>query len=365
VIDARASWEALGTRVIVQVGERASLAPARAAVEREIEAIDRACSRFRDDSELSRVNASAGRTHRISALLAEALALALRAAALTDGDVDPTIGRALELAGYDRDWSLIAGGGDGAPVGTPAQAPLGTARAANRPASVRLHTVRARARSGWRAVELDAQARTLRVPAGVRLDVGATAKAWVADRAARAAADAYGCGVLVGVGGDIGTAGDCPADGWRIRVTDDHRSDPSAPGQTIAIRSGGIATSSTTVRRWHAHGQEQHHIIDPATGEAADSCWRTVTVAAADCAQANIAATAAIVRGPPALAWLEQLGLPARLVDDQGVVRTVAGWPADVHVANVSVQAPRAHARTDTRARSRGRARGTTAEALA
>jgi thiamine biosynthesis lipoprotein ApbE len=313
---ATADWDALGTTVVVRVIDARALPRARAAVERELDAVDRTCSRFRDDSELARVNARSGRTHLVSPLLAEAIALALRAAKLTDGDVDPTVGRALELAGYDRDWALIAD----------AQR-RGEQRARAEGAQSGLSVVSARVRSGWRVVEFDADARTLRVPAGVRLDVGATAKAWVADRGARAAAVAGGCGALVSVGGDIGTAGEAPRGAWRIHVTDDHRSAPSAPGQTIAIGSGGLATSSTAVRRWSAHGHTMHHIIDPATGMPARSCWRTVSVAAVDCAQANIAATAAIVRGAPAIAWLEQLALPARLVDAHGRATLVASWP--------------------------------------
>ena len=303
---AHAQWDALGTSVVLRVTDSHAAASARARVERELDAVDRACSRFRDDSELARLNARSGRTHRVSPVLADALALALCAAALTDGDVDPTVGRALELAGYDRDWALVArvGAGDGDATGA-------------REGSVEFPPrVSARVRAGWRCVDLDLSARTVRVPAGVRLDVGATAKAWVADRAARAVAQQSACGALVSIGGDVATAGDPPPHGWRIHVTDNHRSDPSAPGQTISIHSGGLATSSTAVRRWSARGRDMHHIIDPATGAPARTPWRTVSVAAADCAEANIAATAAI-------------GLPARLVDAGGRVARVAGWPLD------------------------------------
>jgi thiamine biosynthesis lipoprotein len=134
--------------------------------------------------------------------------------------------------------------------------------------------------------------------------------------------------VLVSVGGDIATAGDAPRDGWRVRVTDDHRSAPSAPGQTISISSGGLATSSTAVRRWSQGGRQMHHIIDPSTDAPARSCWRTVSVAAADCAQANIATTAGIVRSRGAVAWLNGLGLPARLADHNGRVVRCGEWPA-------------------------------------
>jgi thiamine biosynthesis lipoprotein len=165
------------------------------------------------------------------------------------------------------------------------------------------------------------------LPRGIRLDLGATAKGWAADRAAEAAALAAGCGVLVSIGGDIATSGTAPAGGWHIRVTDDHRSQPTAPGQTIAILSGGLATSSTTVRRWRRDGQTMHHIIDPGTGVPAQTPWRTVSVAAASCAEANIATTAALVKGSAAPAWLGETELPARLIDHDGRVLSLGDWP--------------------------------------
>jgi FAD:protein FMN transferase len=302
------SWEALGTRVVLRMTDPQGLAVARAAVERELCAIDRACSRFRTDSELSRANALAGRPVKVSALFAQALEVALRAAQLTDGDVDPTLGRALELAGYDRDWRLLA--------------PAGAESADRAP-------ITARVRAGWLTVKLDRVNRMLRVPAGIRLDLGATAKAWAADRAADAACAAAGCGALVSVGGDIATAGRAPAGGWRIHVTDDHRSDPSAPGQTVCVVGGGLATSSTAVRRWSHAGQTMHHIIDPATQAPVARTWRTVSVAAASCTDANIATTGALVRCGRAPAWLAELGMPARLTAWSGRVITVGDWPAE------------------------------------
>jgi thiamine biosynthesis lipoprotein len=305
-----AAWEALGSNVVLRVSDPRALAPARAAVELELAAIDRACSRFRSDSELSHVNARAGRPTRVGPLLMEALALALRAAELTGGDVDPTLGRALELAGYDRDWTLLA------PARDPSEAP-------------RPLTLTARVRSGWQKIHLDPESSTVRLPRGMRLDLGATAKAWAADRAAVAACAAGEGGVLVGIGGDIATAGPAPDGGWRIRVTDDHRAEPSAPGQTVSVRSGALATSSTAVRRWQHAGHAMHHIIDPRTGAPVTGSWRTVSVAAASCADANIATTAALVRAQAAPAWLADLGLPARLVAEDGAVRTVGGWPSE------------------------------------
>jgi thiamine biosynthesis lipoprotein len=300
----RADWRALGTTATVIVDEPAALAGARRAVADELAAIDVACSRFRDDSELSRVNAARGRPTAVGPLLLEALAVALRAAALTDGLVDPTVGLALLRAGYDRDFAAIGSG--------------------PRPDRPPVRVVRAT----WRDVAVDAQRGRVTLPPGVHLDLGATAKALAADRAAAAAAaTGHGAGVLVSLGGDMAVAGPAPRDGWLVRVAEDHRAAPGAPGQTITIRAGGLATSSVTVRRWDAAA---HHIIDPATGRPAAAPWRTVSVAAASCVDANIASTAAIVRGADAPRWLAGQGLPARLVARDGALLTLGGWPEEV-----------------------------------
>jgi len=295
-----ASWEALGTTASV-IAAAEVLADARAEVERELAAIDAACSRFREDSELTRVNRAGGRPVAVGPLLLEAVETALRVAAATGGDVDPTVGRALRLAGYDRDYAELR----------PSRSPL-----------------RAVAVAGWRTVTVDRRAGAVRVPAGVALDLGASAKALAADRAAASAARRVGGGVLVNLGGDVAAAGAPPAGGWRVHVCEDHRAGPESPGQTMRIHDGGLATSSTTTRRWQRGRGDAHHILDPATGLPAREVWRTVSVAGACCVDANAASTAAIVRGAGALAWLTELGLPARLVAADGSVSTTAGWPA-------------------------------------
>ncbi len=277
-------------------------------VEAELADIDAACSRFRDDSELAAVNAARGRPVHVSSIFLDALEVALRAAELTGGRVDPTVGGALVLAGYDRDFASIE------------DRPELRVRAARVP--------------GWRVVELDREAQTVRVPRGVVLDLGATAKALAADRAAQRAL-AAGCtvGVLVNLGGDIATAGEAPRAGWSVRVTDSHLADAGEPGQTVTIASGGLSTSSTTVRRWRRLGGDAHHIVDPSTGRPAAEYWRTVSVAAATCVDANVASTAAIVLGAPAREWLATAGLPARLVTAAGDVQLTAGWPTESAVA--------------------------------
>ena len=303
-----ATLEAFGSSALVAVTEAGALDTAKAVVERVVGEFDHACSRFRGDSELSAVNAAAGAAVRVGPLLLEAVTVALRAARLTGGDVDPTIGRALISLGYDRDFAALPGGSrDGLPA-------VGAQPVASVP--------------GWRTVTVDPERSTIRVAGGVSLDLGATAKALAADRAAAEASAAAGCGALVSFGGDLAIAGPAPAEGWRIRVTDDHRAGFDAPGQWILLSSGGLATSSTAVRRWRTGSGTAHHLVDPLTGRSADSVWRTVSVSAGTCLDANIASTAAIVRGEKAAPWLEALALPSRLVRTNGTVLHVGGWPS-------------------------------------
>jgi thiamine biosynthesis lipoprotein len=297
------TFPVFGTTAVLLVTRPAAISRARAIAGPALAAVDAACSRFRPDSELSILNGLRAELFRTSELFAQLIAEALRAAELTDGAVDPTCGAALLAAGYDRDFGEIARQARPAKAGG---APV----------------------PGWRTVEFDQAARTVRLAAGTRLDLGATAKAWAADYCAALIAAELGCGTLVSLGGDIAVAGPGPAGGWQVKVTDDHAAGHGAPGQVISISEGGLATSSTTVRTWTAGGQAMHHIIDPATGAPARSAWRTVSVAAASCADANIASTAAIIRSDAAPSWLTSAGLPARLVASDGSVTTTPGWPA-------------------------------------
>jgi thiamine biosynthesis lipoprotein len=295
---ASASWDALGTTALVVVTDPAALAAARAVAERELAAIDLAASRFREDSELSRLHAAGGAAVGIGPLLALAVAVALDAARATDGLVDPTVGAAIIAAGYDRDFADLP------------------ADAAGRPAAPA---------PGWRSVRFDQRRARLQLAPGTRLDLGATAKALAADRIAAAAARAVAPhGVLVSLGGDIAVGGPVPADGWPVGIADGHGGD--AVDETVALTGGGLATSSTTQRRWRRGGAEAHHILDPRTGRPAPVIWRTVSVAAASCVQANTASTAAVVLGARAPAWLEERRLPARLVARDGTVVGTCGW---------------------------------------
>jgi thiamine biosynthesis lipoprotein len=290
------TWRAWSCDVTLALTDAEALADARAVVERELRAMDAAASRFRADSEISRVNADAGRLHRVSPLLAEAVATALRAARLTDGIVDPTLGRDIAALGYDRDIEDVrrrpARSGPAAP---------------------------AAATYGWRDVHLDGE--QLLLPRGLALDLGATAKALTADRAAAAVLSATGSPALVSVGGDVAAVGGAE---WELDLSEHPQDDQE---QLLTAYDGGIATSSTLARRWTVDGEERHHLLDPRTRRPADGPWRTATVAARSCVAANTASTAAIVLGVDAPVWLAACGLPARLVAQDDSVTRVAGWP--------------------------------------
>ena len=295
---------ALGTSARVAVWPPSALDTALRAVDGQLDEVDRAASRFRPDSELSRVNAAAQDAFVLSETLSQALAVALWAARWSGGRVDPTVGGALVALGYDRDFSAV-----------------GTAR-------VSLPAPIARPAAGWRGVRLED--RSLHRPRGLSLDLGATGKGFAADRAAAAALDAQRGrgGLLVSLGGDIAVRGRPPAGGWPVRISEDP---DGAAGASVTVRlaAGGLATSSVLVRRWRRGGKELHHLLDPATGEPAAGPWRTATVAGPTCAAANAASTAAIVAGADAEPWLQDAGLPARLVGRDGSVRLVGRWPED------------------------------------
>jgi thiamine biosynthesis lipoprotein len=288
-----------GMTAAVTVTDPAGLPAAERVLRRELAAVDAACSRFRPDSELSRLHAMAGSPVRVGPVLAAALTVSLRAAELTDGVVDPTVGAAVAALGYTVDIAALAPDGP-APTEPPRPAP------------------------GWWRVGWDATSSEVLLPRGVRLDLGATAKALAADRIATAAAADAGCGVLADLGGDLRAAGRPPDGGWRLGVAADH--DAEQTDLVVTLDGGGLATSGTTRRRRRRGGRECHHIVDPRTGDVPESRWRSATVAAASCVDANTASTAGIVLGEHAQVWLEQCGLPARLVDLHGRVATTAGW---------------------------------------
>jgi FAD:protein FMN transferase len=302
---AAVQWPVWSTTArVVSTDPRATTA-ARRLVEKRLAAVEVAASRFREDSEVRRLEAARGRPVRVSELLAELVQVALDAAAATDGDVDPTLGTQLSALGYDRDISLLA----------------------EHPKASRPALVRVRRRARWRDLTLqhepDGDA-ILVVPDGVLLDLGATAKAWAADRCAVDVAEELGCGVLVSLGGDLRVAGPDPADGWTVLVQDG----PDQPASTIRLHGArAVATSSTLSRTWRRGGRDLHHVLDPVTTLPVEPVWRTVSVAADSCLWANTLTTSALVRRHEAPQLLRDRGVPARLVARDGSVTTTHGWP--------------------------------------
>jgi len=295
---------AFGTTVTLALARPERIDSAQKLLAGELDAIDRACSRFRADSEIWRLYTSGGTWVPVSPLLFELVATALGVAERTGGAVDPTVGDVLEAIGYDRDFAQVES--------------LATELSFDpRPAP------------GWWRVELDASACSVRVPPGVRLDLGASAKALAADLAVRHVASVAGCGALVGIGGDVSVSGDPPAGGWPVGISVDSSTPVEAVGQVVSVFSGGLASSSTAVRSWRRGHRRLHHIVDPFTGDVASSHWRLVSVAAGSCVDANASSTAAIVWGERAVPRLEALEVPARLVRHDDAVFTTCGWPSD------------------------------------
>jgi thiamine biosynthesis lipoprotein len=270
----------------------------------ELEAIDRACSRFRDDSELQVVHAKAGSAVAVGDLLFEALEVAVDAARRTNGAVDPTVGNAIAALGYDADLQEV--------LARPASPPpmLGSV-------------------AGFHHLQLNRADRTVRIPRGVRLDLGSTAKALAADRAAGRITQAVGSGVLVSLGGDVAVAGTSPAGGWAIGIARESSAPVGEVEQVVAITHGGLASSATSVRAWRAGQRSVHHIVDPATGDCAEPYWVLVSATGRSCVEANLVTTASIVWGDQALENLVGFDQSVRLVRSDGEVFSVNGWPVE------------------------------------
>lgn len=283
------SWPLWSTGIDVAVTDPAALDRAAQLVGEHLAEVEAAVSRFRPDSEISRL------PNAVTPLFSRYLGAALEAARETDGILDPTIGGVLVDLGYDADIEVVQ------------KAAIERER---------------RPIPGWRSVLL-ADDRLVVVP-GTRLDLGSTAKALAADECANLVATALGCGVLINLGGDVATAGGAPRGGWIVGV------DSGVGDDTVISLTEGsaVATSSTLLRRWRTGVAERHHLIDPRTLEPAVTPWAAVTVAAADCLTANVASSAAVILGDAGPDWVAARRLPARFVSVDGVVVTTPGWPA-------------------------------------
>lgn len=297
-MNASAIWDDWSCRVRLTVTRPEALAPAKQHVVALMADVALAADRFTPHSDISRVNDAAGRLVPVGGRTIALIDIALDAAAESGGAVDPTIGAHVVRAGYADDISAVRDR-----LVVPDDTPLPQA--------------------DWTQVRVDHTLSRIGIPAGLRLDLGATAKAWTADVAAHAIAASLGTGVLVEIGGDVSVAGS-KATPWQVHVSER----TGEAGQPVGLERGGLATSSTIARTWRTPDGDAHHLIDPRTGRPARGPWRTVTAWAPSAVQANTATTAALVLGDEAVAYLDELGTAARLVDHEGHVHTVGAWPA-------------------------------------
>lgn len=301
----RHDFRAIGCANSLLTTDATTLAPATVLAEAMVAQLDLAASRFRPDSEISRITAATALTDThtvVSEWLGGCLDAALHAADITDGLVDLTVGAAVAASGYDADLDVVRGRSDRGVPDAPAGAPV----------------------PGWRTVAYDPRTRLLSLPRGAALDFGATAKAHAADIiGARLARELRG-GFLVNLGGDIAVSGLLPIGGWDIGIEDEH----GAVRQVVVSTGQAVATSSTRLRTWRTAGLTRHHIVDPRTGRTAAAVWGQVTCAGISAVEANAASTAAIVLGADAPEWLEGHGIPARLDAANGRTVVTPGWPS-------------------------------------
>lgn len=279
-----------------------------------LDALEQTWSRFIDDSEISRLNASAGTAMRVGPSTLLLVQRAIQASSLTRGWFDPTLLVALHTAGYDRPFTQLPSSGLGPLV-------INVDRRADPAVSVRVHD--------WNAVAsrvvIDHAASTVTVPTDVAFDPGGIGKGLAADLLAQAAIDGGAGAVLIDLGGDISVAGRPPAGGWPIDI--EHPFDRSRSIASARLPWGAIATSSRSRRRWlGADGIERHHLIDPHTHEPTASDVAAATVIAGECWLAESVAKAAVLAGlEVGLDLVGSLGLHALLVDGDGTAHTTPG----------------------------------------
>ncbi|WGL51065.1 FAD:protein FMN transferase [Nocardioides sp. BP30] len=278
--------------------ERRELDLAVTIVDHVVAEVDAAVSRFRADSDLSRINARAGRMTPVGPLAMRLICLGTQVARDTHGAVDPALGHDLVANGYDTD--------------------IVTVRRRTAPAAgPRLR------RETWRDVRVDRSFSLVGVPAGIALDLGATAKAWTVDESIRRLRRRLDGPALVCLGGDLAVTRPLPG-GWRIDVAEVH----GGAGSTVILHDGAITTSSTLGRRWRdGDGGERHHLIDPSTGLPARSRWRTASVWAPTALSANVVSAWMLIRPDAAEEALVRHGYGARLVARDGTVATPGAWP--------------------------------------
>jgi thiamine biosynthesis lipoprotein len=302
------------------------------------EEVDHRLSRFRPESELSRLNAAAGRWSAASEVLYEAVSVAVAAAAASGGLFDPTMLGELEALGYDRDFTRIAQREScqlqEKPHSALAPAISRGLQAADPTASMQQDALSPRPapvittparRAAWRAIAFDSKRRRIKLPRGARVDLGGIAKGWAADVALARFCASFP-GALINVGGDLrAQGGPAAGEAWSVGIRHPAvelagppcaRAPREAYAGVLHFSRGGLATSGALRRWWLRDGQRQHHLLDPRTGRpiplwiddrdapgqervSAASRLATATALAPTAAQAEVAAKVALLRGYP------------------------------------------------------------------
>ncbi len=292
------AFRAMGTTVEVHAPAR-ELSRALATAGQVFWTWEERLSRFRPDSELSRLNRAGGRPFHASDLLFRVVERALGWARETDGTFDPSMLRQIERLGYRRTFAELG-----------AAAPLPPLDERIAPGG------------GWRDIELDPQRRWITLPRDVGLDLGGIAKGMAVDAALDAVRGEGVVSALVNAGGDLAVRGLPPGrDAWPVGIG-------GVADEVILLRRGAVATSGALRRRWLQGGAGRHHLLDPATGYPARQAIATVSVVAAGCEEADVAATTAFIRGIGAGgAYLAAQGLSGLFVAGDGGVVRVGPWP--------------------------------------
>jgi thiamine biosynthesis lipoprotein len=265
--------------------------------------VERRFSRFRADSELSRLNARTRSRVHTSTEMRAILATAKRLYRMTQGVFDPSILPELEASGYDRSFELITGdvGGSHSEV-----------------SCVR----------GFDAAVIDQEQGVVTLPPGVRIDLGGIGKGWAVDHAAQVLAPCHD--YLVNAGGDVFASGsDGYHDGWTAAVEHPHTGETVS---TVVLRNQAIATSTTALRHWMSSGVRRHHLIDPRTAACSQSGVASASVIALTAVEADVFAKAALILGEErGRAFLETVDCPGLFVLDDGSAHATADWPAELH----------------------------------
>jgi len=286
-------FRAMNTEIdLAAEGHPAEIEPAFEQARQFIAASERRFTRFSDESELSQLNRSAGGWFQASPEMLEVVSLARDYVELTQGLFDPSILPDLRRIGYDRTMDLIRAEG-----------------------VFSLPSPISRQRTPFEGIVIRPDESLISLPTGMALDLGGIAKGWIAEQATHLLAKDFPV-CAVNAGGDLYLTG-LPSgeESWPIALDD-----PQNPGQTLAVLNlppGGVATSSITKRTWIQGEKQRHHLIDPRTGEPAETEWLSVTVIAAETALCEVFAKALLIAGPRAAQALAQNAEIAFLATDR------------------------------------------------